>query len=313
MKICYDNKLNDIVNLVKTKAKYQKVMVVLDETVSNIEINEIYESIKGFCVYNQMQIDKLDREELFNGYRLIIFLCSVDNYIKFGFDNSEFINVYVAKNDDVLPFFVAFNNEPRTNDNYLIINENSLDLQMMPSLCFNKFYNYFSNIVQGGKDGIDLSFYQKEITRFNVLSIPNDLSEDFYFLDFEILKQQNISYQDIVLIDLLLIDAFLLLIKSIKNNELMLVDVYKSAKEDMELIEKFYKLHNNANFFNLVLLNYNCLYNYALKTKEKIMEFINFFNVDSVKVNQLILKIKKHAKYDKNLTGYLYLYNIFNV
>ena len=50
MKICYENPLLELKKIVNTKAKYQTVLLIYDELFSNIEINEIYQSVKGICV-----------------------------------------------------------------------------------------------------------------------------------------------------------------------------------------------------------------------------------------------------------------------
>ena len=73
-----------ILNLIY--AKYQKVMLLYDDSVSNIQIQEVYHSIKGICVYNQSEIASLDKNEIFNGYKLIIYFCSVDGFFNFYFD-----------------------------------------------------------------------------------------------------------------------------------------------------------------------------------------------------------------------------------
>ena len=52
MKICNDNPIKEIKNIVQEKAKYQKVMVLFDENVSNIETQSIYQEIKDICIYN---------------------------------------------------------------------------------------------------------------------------------------------------------------------------------------------------------------------------------------------------------------------
>ena len=50
MKICNDNPIKEIKNIVQEKAKYQKVMVLFDENVSNIETQAIYQEIKDICI-----------------------------------------------------------------------------------------------------------------------------------------------------------------------------------------------------------------------------------------------------------------------
>ena len=125
-----------------------------------------------------------------------------------------------------------------------------------------------------------------------------------HFVDIEILKECDLTYEEIVLVDLLLIDAFLLLIAGIKNQNLMLVDVYKSAKEDISLIDKFYRLYHNEMILRMIILNYNCLYNYCLKTKQKIIDFMAFMDFETTSVNRVIEKIKLFAKNDNEIIVY---------
>lgn len=312
MKILYQNSIEEIKNIIQHKAKYQKVMLLFDDFVSNLEITEIYEAIKNHCVYNQQNIEQLDKQEIYNGYRLIIYCCSIDNFIKSSFDRSEFINIFFSKDDAFLPYFLNENNKPSKEENYLLINGSNIDLSVMSSVYLNMFYNYFKHILLGEKV-LDFPFSFREITQQNILSYMENLNKNIFFLDIDILKKQNISYKELVVLDLMLIDAFLLLISGVKNQNLMIVDVYKTAKDDLEILERFYKFYKNENFVNLILLNYNCLLDYCLKTKEKILELIMFFEIDYTKLDSLFTKLKLYAKNDKELMGYLFLYNFFSV
>ena len=313
MKIYFENKLKNLKEIVQQKAKYQKVMLLFDESVSNLEISEIYNEIKDCCVYNQSNILDIKEDEIFDGYRLVIYLTLVDNFLKCKFDRSEFINVYIHKDGAMLPYFLSTDNKLNNDENFLLADNLKIDLSMISSVYFNKFYNYFRNLMLGETFYFDFNFSTMEITQSNVLNLINQLDMETKFLDVEILREQNIEYGLIVFVDLMIIDAILLLITSIKNHNFMLVDVYKSAKEDCEMIEKFYKLYNNDVFINLVQLNYNCLYNYCVKTKEKIIEFTKFFKIDTTQVASLLNQIKIFSKNDNDIMAYLYLYNIFNV
>lgn len=312
MKICYENPLLELKKIVNTKAKYQKVLLIYDELFSNIEINEIYQSVKGICVYNQQDIHGLDLNEIYNGYRLIIFCCSVDNFLKYSFDRSEFINVYYAKEGSFLPFFLNNVNKPEGKEDYCLVGTKNIDLSSIASIYFNNFYNYLINLICGD-NYLEFSFKTKEITQKNIFAIINNLNNDMFFLDIDILKKQNIEYNDLIFVDIIILDAFLLFFESVKNNRLMLVDVYKSAKNNFENVEKFYKLYNNNSFINLIVLNYNCLYNYCKMIKEKIKELIKFFNINYLKTEKLFNKLKLYSKNDNQLMSYLYLYNIFGV
>ena len=255
----------------------------------------------------------IKEDEIFDGYRLVIYLTLVDNFLKCKFDRSEFINVYIPKDGAMLPYFLSTDNKLNNDENFLLADNLKIDLSMISSVYFNKFYNYFRNLMLGETFYFDFNFSTMEITQSNVLNLINQLDMETKFLDVEILREQNIEYGLIVFVDLMIIDAILLLITSIKNQNFMLVDVYKSAKEDCEMIEKFYKLYNNDVFINLVQLNYNCLYNYCVKTKEKIIEFAKFFKIDTTQVASLLNQIKIFSKNDNDIMAYLYLYNIFNV
>ncbi len=312
MKLSYENHVKEIKKIIETKAKYQKVMLLFDDSVSNVEIIEIYNEIKGLCMYNQSNIKDLNKEEIFNGYRLIIYFCMVDNFLKCDFEKDEFINVFVPRDNALLPYFLSNKNEIEKADNVLILNKSRVDVSAVSSVYFCKFFNYFKNLMYGYNNISLFNEISREINQFNILNQIIEIPENSEFVDVEILKKCKINYEDLILVDLLLIDAFLLLLTSIKTQNLMIVDVYKAVRDEEEMIEKFYKLYNNETMTNIVVLNFNCLYNYCVKTKEKIIDFVGFFNVSN-KIDVLIQKIKNFAKADNGLIAYLYLYNIFNV
>lgn len=319
MKILYDKPIKRLKEIVESKAKYQKVMLLFDDSVSNSEIHDIYCEIKGLCVYNQSNISSFDEKEIYNGYRLIIYYCMVDNFLKCNLDKTEFVNVYLPRDKAILPYFMSEKSRAEKVDDFLLLNSKHIDIPMISSINFNIFYNYFKNIIYGQKSEIyeneiySMSYLNHEITPSKMIDCLNKMGDKMSFLDVDILKQGNIEYQDLVIVDLLLVDAFILLIESVKSQNLMLVDVYKSARENNELIEKFYRLYNNEAFTNLIILNYNCLNNFCLKTKQKITEIINFYEVDKSKVEDIIKQVKNYAKNGSDLMSYLYLYNIFNV
>ena len=313
MKICYNKIAEEIKNLVDTKAKYQKVMLLFDDYVSSLEIAEIYRNIKELCIFNQSNMKDVDTQELFNGYRMIIYVCGVDSFLKTQFNKDEFINVFCPRDNGILPYFLSNENKIDSNENYLILPNQKVDVGMLSSLSFNQFFSYFSSLLGINDQEIDFTLSSQEITQQNIMNAMENLDKSINFLDVDILKKCDISYDKIVLVDLLLIDAFSVFITAVKHQNLMLVDVYKVAKENGELIEKFYSLCNNEAIFNLVVLNYNCLLNYCVNKKEKILNCLNVFDFSQKDVEQVCGKIKQYAKDDDGLLAYLYLYNIFGV
>lgn len=312
MKICKEDFFKEIKNIVQTKAKYQKVMLLFDENVSSIEIANIYNNIKELCIYNQCNIDKIDINEIYNGYRLLIYYCNAEKFLNLNIQTDEFVNVFCPISDAILPFFLNNNNLKSSADNYLIIDNSKLDISMMTSMCFNKFYHYISGLLGMKNKTYNFDINNNEITQYNTIKTINEIEEDLVFIDVDILKKTKLSYKYLPLIDLILINAFLLVITSIKNQNYMLVDVYKSVKEDESLIEKFYKLYNNETFTNIIILNYNCLYNYCIRTKQKILECFNIYDISQTEIEKVITMVKDYAKKDTGLLSYTYLYNVFS-
>ena len=176
---------------------------------------------------------------------------------------------------------------------------------------FNAFFNYFKNLTLGQQSGEYFDLLKEEITQQNLYNVVEKLDKEFFFLDMDIIKKANAKVENTAVLDLIIINAFIVLINQIKTQSLTLVDVYKIARENTQLVEKFYRLYFNANFHQLVILNYNCLINFANKTKEKILEIVSFLSVDSETVNRLMVNLKNYSFLDAGLCGYLYLYNMF--
>ena len=313
MKICKDNPLKEIKKIVESKAKFQKVMLFFDDSVSSVEINEVYEAIKDLCIYNQSHVKQFDKSEILNGYRLIIYFCEVESLFKFDIDKNEFINVYFMRENTYLPCFLTQFNCIDNSESFLVADTSKLDFSMMTSVNFNMFYNYLKNLLCGQNYMTNIGMMHQVVNNYNMFEFMNDIKEKMFFIDVDIIKKCEIEYKDIVFVDLILIDAIMLMLTSVKTNNYMLVDVYKAGKDDDALIEKLYRLYNNDMVKNLIVLNFNCLYNYCLKTKQKIKEYVGFFDVDAQRINEIVEKVKIYSKNSNDIVGYLYLYNIFNV
>ncbi len=313
MKIYYENPNKEIKNLVMQKAKYQKVMLIFDDNISNLEIAKIHDSIKEFCVYNCCHISSLTQEEINDGYRLLIFRCLAESFFELELNLTEFVCVFYPENNSLLPFFLEQDSLINNSENYLLLDEAKIDISMLSSVQFNLFYNYFQNILSGNSTTSFFELQEKEITQQNVLDILNIFNKTTFFLDLNIIKNEKMEYADTVFLDLILINAFELLIQSIKQQNLMLVDVFKAGKDDEKFIEKSYKLYNNDVFTNLILLNYNCLINFCKKTKGKIKELIPFVQVDMSRIDAIFENVKNYSKNDKGLMAFIYLFNFFDV
>ena len=311
MKVIQTNRLKEIERIVLEKAKYQKVMVLFDETISNEEIIKVYEVVKEFCVYNKCEISKINKEEIFNGYRLIIYLCSANSFLNLNFNNEEFVNIFCPTGDELLTFFLSNESTLKQNNNYLLIEKQSLDMTMLTSVYFNSFYCYLKNMLYGQKNKslYEISF---DLNPENAISKLLEVEAGYKFVDVDFVKKNQLDLKEIVLVDLLLIDAFLLWISGVKNQNNIIVDLFKD-REKIDVIDKFYKLFLDHTFINMLVLNQNFLYNFCLKIKNKIMEILKLTAVDLGGVEKIIYKLKNYAKEDADVLAYLYLFRLFEI
>ena len=296
------NSFEEIKNIVEQKAKYQKVMLIYDLETSETEIVSIYEKIREICVFNKMEINQ-DLEEIYNGYKLLIFCVSSNSFLKFNYDIEEFVSVFITNDHNVLPFYLDYTNKKSSSERYLFSNDKVMDIGLISSLKFNKFYHYLNEVVR-------FNFFQAKIDFESDNYVDFSLVEnDFCFYDIEILKKLNIAYDKILLVDFLILCGFSCIIDAISNNSLQLVDCYKSLKEDVKLIDKFYALQANNIFVKIVELNINFLSAYCDKTKEDLLKLLN--NVDKTEIVEILNRIKDYSKNESSLLNYLYLYNVF--
>ena len=312
MEIFYDNRINEIKNVIEIKAKYQKVMLLYDENVSNCLKGDIYNEIKELCIYNEMDINNINEQEIFNGYKAIIYLCFTNSFLKCSFNRSEFVNLYCPLDEFLLPYFISSDNKIAVGNNFLFLQSMNVDSLMIVSIYFNRFFNYLNELIMNGNRELDFGLEEKEITIYNMIESLQRFNDNSSFVDLDVIKKTGIAYEDVAVVDLMLINSFYVLITSIKNNSVMLVDSYKGAKDDYELLDKIYKIYNDETFKNMVTLNYNFLYNFLNKTKQNILELINIVDFNVQDIDNKIKKLKSYAKESNNLISYLYVYNIFN-
>lgn len=300
--------LKAIFKIIESKAKFQKVMLICDESISNIEIAEVYNTIKEICIYNQQDVKSLDINELNNGYRAIIYLCSSKNFLKLNFDKTEFVNICVVNDCNILPFCVNNDCTRIEKDLFIFTTNECFDVNIFSSLCFNKFYNYLFNVVNLKDCDFSLDF--NNLAMFDNIQ---QVGKDFQFIDLDIIANTNIQCKHLCVLNLILINAFVIMLNNIKNNSLLLVDIYKVCRDDYSMLDKFYTMYNNEMFFTMINLNYNYLINLCLKVKEEILN--NFFvrDLEVDEVENILLELKNYAKNSNNLVTYLYLYDFFKV
>ncbi len=300
MKIIYSNEINDLKDLIIDKAKYQKVMLVYDHTISNIEISDLYRLIREECIFNKTDISNLDINEINNGYKLLIFKCSTDSFLSIQVDLEDFDNIFIPTDKAVLPYYLNYENKKSAKDSFLV--QSDIDIHMNSSISFNQFLHYLKSFFINFSYNIDFTI------DFDI----DILSPEMKFEDIEILKKTGIEYKYLSLIDLLLIDAFLVMITAIRTNNLSMIDIYKDCKDDETLIDKLYARVSDNALINIVRLNYTQIYKTCLMAKSNILSSINTQYFTAEDIGNILDRLKFYAKYDDALINYLYIFGILD-
>ena len=309
MIVIKDEYYNKVFELVEKHAKYQKVMLIYDDSVSNIITSEIYNKIKEICIFNQCKDSELNNE-IFNGYKMLVFVCSSDSFLNLNVNIDEFLNVFCSTDGNVFPFLINLNNKVNKNENYIITNKNVLDVSMMSSLIFNKFFNLIKNLNCIDLGLADRNFCIDDIELEQTFKLEN-INENDEFVDLDILRKCALNYKSLPVIDMILIDAFLVVFQGIKQQQLSLVDIYKSCKEDYDKVDKFYALFENENFSSVVKLNFSFLTGLLLKYKSKIKDCLDVVELGENEIQDVIIKVKDYCKNNNSILSYLYLFNVF--
>ncbi len=317
MNILKGDYLLHLKQIIEEKCKYQKVMLLFDNTASNIDISNIYDTVKELAIFNKVNIEseKVKINEIMNGYRCIIYLCSLNSFLSLDFDRTEFINIYFVTENAILPYFLdTKNNVENINTDYLIMKNEVVDIEMIFSLFFNKFYNYLKNALYFQTHQFDEIFDIQMLSQTKSLDLIKSVDKDFEFVDIQILRACEIEYKYLPIVDYLLISAFSLLVKSIKNQTLSMVDIYKSVKENYALVDKFYAMANNEMFSNVINLNFNCINTLCDKCRNAILDRLSICDEFSEEnINDILKKMKDYFKNTTGILSYLYLYDIFGV
>lgn len=311
MKIIFnENPCVEIQKIVLEMAPYQKVMVLFDDNANKDIIYEIYQSVKEKVIFNKMNIANITQEELNDGYKLVIYCCCADSYLKFNNDNSDCINVFCPSNECVLPFLTK-GNDSEDNKNFLILSTKKLDIKMLTSVYFNLFYNNCKNLLFQEGLQVDTMGTGLQFNAQNLLNFVVNLDKSFEFIDMKILKKCDLLYSDLFLVHVILLNAFIVLINSIKEKNIMLVDVYKATQANEERIDKLFAMYFGGYFENIVKINCDNLLMCAEQTKRKIIDFNDRLDYSENWLEEVFNKLKLYSKEDEGLLGYFYLFNLF--
>lgn len=293
-------------DLVEKHAKYQKVILIYDKYVSHNDIQTVYEQIKEICVFNKMEITNENINEIYNGYKMIIFMCEPESFLSFNMNLEEFVNVFFSS--AILPCCLNAKNTKSDAKVFILDEKSKLDKSAFSSLSFNNFYNYLANIYN--QTDVEIDFSIGEISNRNLIQKLNLLPDNFEFVDIDILRKSNLNYNFLPIVDFVLTVGFATFFSDIKQHTLLMTDLYKTIKENDVMIDKFYALAHNDAMITMVELNFSAMQNNLKHTNAFVRELINE-NFTDEDLDNIINAIKEYSKNCTGLLNYLYLYNVF--
>ncbi|MGN0788189.1 MAG: hypothetical protein ACI4L6_03945 [Candidatus Onthoplasma sp.] len=307
MIVFYEDNLHIISSLIEKRAKFQKVMIVFDDFASSQQVEQLVEQIKKDCVFKSTHI-KFFSDEIYDGYKAIIFLCTANSFLSLKYRRDEFVSIFVPQDRGILPFFINDNKFFDSYD-YLLLKTNNIDTNIVSSLVFNQVFSHIENLLSFQETTKDVDFLSGEINTKNLVDKVQDCG-DLIFEDLNILKQQGIEYNNLPIVDLMIIDAIEVFTRACREKLLSMVDVFKIYKNDESCVDKFYAMSKNEGIVHILNMNHNCVISICEKAKEKILPCVDIQLTNRENLQNIFEKVKKYAKKCENLIGYLYFYNV---
>lgn len=310
-----DNKdaLKEVLELIKTKATGQKVLVCIDENSDTLFIDKIIEGVDNTALIFKYYYNKHGNQQFFNlinnGIRVVIYNVLLEHFYKLQNDNPFVINVFLPQSNFVLPYMS--NTESVYAENLLICNTQTKDYTTLLFLYELAFNHLWQLLVQNKK--VDTEMFK------NIDAISNGKIEFYSNLLFYVKYfKQNINddYKQIEETQLpyyiyLKLCSVLKMLESIHIQNIQYLDFFKTETTVNE-ISKAYDLLIKYDIVDIVRVNNIGLIkiNSIILNRIKII-IKKYFNFKNIKLNKLNKIIKKQSKY-LNIDNLLYISYIFN-
>ncbi len=298
----------NIKKLIRESAKYQKVLVIAGKYASQTYIDDIHELIKEDCIFNVVNLENYI-SEVNNGYKAIIYLLDACEFLSLNIEFSDFVNIIIPMDEFYFPYFT--NKGKIYLENFVFLKNKKIDYRLFCSVYFSMFLNSLKSVLNEQSNDFINFIYDKAYTVDNSFNLLKE-NENLNLIDLDILSKTDICYKDLVAVDLILLDAIIVLINGVMKNNLMLIDLYKFNRENMELIDKSYKLLNDTVTLDNLKINGPILLKSIAHYKNEIKKFSNI-EYSEEELKELVKKIKNYCAYSDDFLAYLYLYNVFDL
>ena len=305
--------LDEVASVVTQKARYQKVVVCIDEQSDMEYIDRLCGMINQNVVLMKYYYNASNISAFFNlvnnGVRVVIYHVSLEHFYQLQTNNNYLLNVFIPQSTFILPYVT--NVESMYGDNVLVCDTGKKDYA---SLCFlyeMALTNLWNRLLRG--DDINTSMFK------NIDAIANG-KVDFNYetvnqlncfkscLDYSFtqLKEQELPYYIY-----LRICATLKMLENVNKQEEEYIDFYKTELS-MESVSKAYALIVKYDIINTVRINSDNLIKICIAILNRLKIIIKkYFYFKNIKLNKINKIIKNDAKV-LNIDNLLYISYIFN-
>jgi len=308
-----NNSVDEVVSLILQKARYQKVVVCVDEKSDMAFVDDVCKKVGSNAVIIKYFYNHTNIEMFFNminnGVRIVIYNVELKHFYALQSNSNYIINIFVPQSAFVLPYITS--GDSVYGDNLLVCNiaqRDNLSLILLYALALDKLW---SLLVQDVK--VDTIMFK------NIDAIANGRC-DFYP---ELVNQVkfltpvlNSNYHEVDESQLpyyiyLKISAILKMLESISCGTEQYIDFYKEGLSRDE-ISKAHTMLLGCNIVDVIKCHGNGLIKVTSAVLSRIKILIKkYFNFKNIKLNKLNKLIKNHAK-RLNIDNLLYISYIFN-
>lgn len=305
--------MDEVCSLILQKARYQKVLICVDENSDTEYIENLKNCIQKDTILLMYYYNKQDVSHFFNminnGVRVVVYDVSIEKFYKLQNENVYVLNIFLPQSKFLMPYIL--NKESVYGDNLIVCDTSVKDYASVICLYQSAFDWIWGLLLQGADvetemfkniDALingDVDFYPALINK--VQALKGYINKDYACVD-----EEDLPYY----IYLKTYSIFNML-KSVNTGTVEYIDFYKTQTSE-KAISKAYNLIIKYDIFEKLNIYSNNLIkiNYAILNRLKIL-IKKYFKIKNIKINKIIKIIKSQAKY-LNADNLLYISYIFN-
>lgn len=308
-----NNSIQEICDLIVQKARYQKVVLCVDENSDTQLIDDIVnglgkEVVRLTYYYNKRNISQFF-DMINNGVRVVIYNVALEHFYKLQNDNNYILNIFIPQSSFLLPYMS--NVESVYGDNLLVCDTNIKDytsIMFLYQLSLDKVWNLLIQEVE-----VDTSIFKNIDAVVNAkVDFCGGLLNVFNYVKSSLTNEyREIDEGQLPFYVYLRLCHTLKMLESVNSGEVEYVDFYKTETSSKS-IEKAHDLLIKYNMVEVLnkysgnLIKINC--NVLNRIKILIKKYFNFKNIKINKLNKII----KYQSKDLNTDNLLYIAYILN-